>query len=116
MFSPVATPALRANGIIARKLSMNRRPKTSIVVLVVVFLIFTVGYFLPRGDNLTAIAMWVLLVAASIYVVVMWGTRWSRGENPLRLDVWRRRFYRFAFDENDEPPTRSKPASALNSK
>jgi Na+-driven multidrug efflux pump len=93
---------------------MNRRSKTNIIVLVVVFLIFTVGYFLPRGDNLTATAMWVLLVAASIYVAVMWVVRWSRGEDLLRLDGYRKRFWRFALDEDDEPP--SKPDSTSKSK
>ena len=93
---------------------MNRRSKTNIIVLAVVFLIFTVGYFLPRGDSLTATAMWVLLVAASIYVAVVWVVRWSRGEDLLRLDGHRKRFRRFVLDEDDEPP--SKPDSTSNSK
>lgn len=95
---------------------MNRRWKTNIIVLVAAFLIFTIGYFLPDGDNLTAIAMWVLLLVASIYVLGVWVNRWSRGENPRRLDSWRRRFRLFALDEDDEPTRRLKPDSTPNSK
>lgn len=95
---------------------MSRTWKTNISILVAAFLIFTIGYFLPGGDNLTAIAMRALLLVASIYVLGVWVKRWSRGENPRRLDSWRRRFRRFASDEDDEATTRLKPDSTSNSK
>ena len=85
---------------------MRRRWKTNIVILVAAFLIFTAGYFVPYGDNLTAIAMWVLLLVATVCFLAI---RWNGGNPPvpffLWLDVWRRRFRRFALDEDDKPTT-----------
>jgi len=95
---------------------MNRRWRTNVIVLVAVFLIFTAGYFIPRGDNLTAIAMWVLLLAASICVAVIRMAGSNQGRKLLRLDAWRRRFWRFALDEDDEPATPRPAQNRFSSK
>ena len=57
---------------------MNRRvrAKINIFVLAVIFLMFTVLYFLPVRDDRSAITMWIFFLGVNIiFAMMIWADR-----------------------------------------
>ena len=78
---------------------MARKWKTGIAVWIGILLYFGVGAFHPKdADLLLIIFRWVLLLAATTYIVVVWVRDRAKGEpeKTYHLSAYPRRFLRWA--------------------
>ena len=83
---------------------MARKWKTAIIVWIGIFLYFGLGSFHPRdADLLLIIFHSLLLLAATIYTVVVWVRDRAKGESEktYHLSAYPRGFLRFALDEEE---------------
>jgi hypothetical protein len=88
---------------------MARKWKTVVIIWIGILLYFGIGSFHPRDADLLLIIFYsVLLLAATVYTVVIWVRDQAKREpeKSYHLSAYPRGFLRFAFDKGERKQER----------